>query len=360
MNYLASVEAVNLSKINTLTIATELRYHKYNQVAFMKVAFVGKGGSGKTTISTLFVDYTVKNSSEHVWAIDADLNMHLADQLGLQEEVRALRHISFPESEKDIKSYLIGNNSKIQSISHFKKSSPPTKASNFIVPFKKDDYILQNFSVNRDNLYLSIVGSYHSEGIGASCYHNNLAVFESMLSHTIDLKSTVVVDMVAGTDAFAGTLHAQFDMIVIVVEPTKKSIEVYDQYKTLALEADIWELAFVVGNKVMSNKDQDFIQNHIEEDKLLGYVSHSEHIKEIEQEDGILDINLLEERNVQVFEKILFTLKQQNISFNSRLQRLYKLHNRYVAQGYIKDRLGDLNVQVDITFNFDEFVKQYE
>ena len=45
----------------------------------MKIAFVGKGGAGKTTVSSLFCLYYSKNKS--VLAIDADINMHMAELL---------------------------------------------------------------------------------------------------------------------------------------------------------------------------------------------------------------------------------------------------------------------------------------
>lgn len=82
-----------------------------------------------------------------------------------------------------------------------------------------------------------VVGTYTADGIGTSCYHNNLAVLENMLSHMVDRGEVVIVDMVAGVDAFAGSLHAQFDMVVLVIEPTKRSIEVWKQYEQLAKKA---------------------------------------------------------------------------------------------------------------------------
>jgi len=324
----------------------------------MRIAFVGKGGSGKTTFTSLFTLFVVKNASKNVWAIDADLNMHLAEQLGLK--VDGLKHISDPDSEKDIKQYLIGTSNKIKELSHFKKSTPPTKDSNFILVKDLNNYILNKYSIKRKNLLHSIVGSYHSDSIGASCYHNNLGVLESMLSHTIDIDSTVIVDMVAGVDAFAGTLHAQFDMVVLVVEPTKKSLEVYEQYKILSEEAGIWDEVFVVGNKINSNKDKEFIEKNIDNKKLLGYLNNSEHIREVEQGESDLNFDKLEVENKEVFDNIYTKLSGITISYNQRLKKLYKLHAKYISQGHIKDRFGDLSDQIDLDFNFDNFVRQYE
>jgi CO dehydrogenase maturation factor len=324
----------------------------------MRIAFVGKGGSGKTTFTSLFAKYVSKHTQKHVWVIDADLNMHIAEQLIIN--TKDLKHISDPDSEKDIKSFLIGNSNKVKNVSHFKKSTPPSSESNFIVVKDNDNYIIKNYSAKKDNLFLSIVGSYHVDSIGASCYHNNLAVLESMLSHTIDIDSTVVVDMVAGVDAFAGTLHAQFDVIVLVIEPTKKSLEVYHQYKTLSEEAGIWEDVFVVGNKISSDKDIEFLEKNVDKTKILGYLNNSDHIREVEQGESDLDFEKLEQNNSRVFENIFTILSGLNISYNKRLQKLYKLHTKYIAQGHIKDRFGDLSDQIDLNFNYDELIKKYE
>ncbi|MGH9549742.1 MAG: hypothetical protein ACRD3W_10220, partial [Terriglobales bacterium] len=48
----------------------------------MKIAFVGKGGSGKSTLTSLFIRYLQRNNNQSILAIDADLNMSLAGLLG--------------------------------------------------------------------------------------------------------------------------------------------------------------------------------------------------------------------------------------------------------------------------------------
>ena len=54
----------------------------------MKIAFAGKGGSGKTTLSSLFVRYLAAQGLPVV-AIDADINQHLAEALGASRAAAA-------------------------------------------------------------------------------------------------------------------------------------------------------------------------------------------------------------------------------------------------------------------------------
>lgn len=47
----------------------------------MRIAFLGKGGSGKTTLSSLATRLAPELFTE-IYAIDADINLHLAGALG--------------------------------------------------------------------------------------------------------------------------------------------------------------------------------------------------------------------------------------------------------------------------------------
>lgn len=126
-----------------------------------------------------------------------------------------------------------------------------------------------------------VVGTYAEDGIGTSCYHNNLAVLESMLSHMDDRGEIVIVDMVAGVDAFAGSLHAQFDMVVLVMEPTKRGIEVWRQYQQLAQKAEVADHLFALGNKCQHD-DAEFLQQQLGK-SLLGAMDYSPYLKSLER-----------------------------------------------------------------------------
>jgi CO dehydrogenase maturation factor len=322
----------------------------------MRIAFVGKGGSGKTTLSALFSQY-IKDRAP-ILVIDADLNMHLPALLGFQEIPQEM-HISHPSAVKTIKGYLRGANERIKELIHFRKTTPPAKGSQFIVLHNPNDAILKQFSVGDSDFRLMVVGTYDTDDIGASCYHNNLAILENVLSHLIDTKGNLVTDMVAGVDAFANTLHAQFDMLVLVVEPTKRGIEVYNQYRKLANDAGVANSLFVVGNKVINTADEEFISKHIPTDRLLGFFRVSEYLRVKDQEGGRLDIAMLEPENKKTIKVIAGKLFSIQPDYAARLQRLYDLHRRYVAQDFIRDRFGDLTNHIDEKFDLEKVMKEY-
>jgi CO dehydrogenase maturation factor len=322
----------------------------------MRIAFVGKGGSGKTTLSALFSQY-IKDRAP-VLVIDADLNMHLPALLGFQELPQEM-HISHPSAVKTIKNYLRGTNGRIKELVHFRKTTPPSYGSQLIVLHDPKDTILNQFSVGDSNFRLMVVGTYDTDDIGASCYHNNLAILENVISHLVDSQGNLVTDMVAGVDAFANTLHAQFDMLVLAVEPTKRGVEVYNQYQRLADDANVGDILHVVGNKVRNTADKDFIEKHIPKNKLLGFFGESDYLRLKDQEGGSLDVSILEEPNKAVLREIANKFFAIKPDYKTRLRLLYNLHRRYVAQDFIKERFGDLTGHIDESFDLERVTQKH-
>ena len=77
----------------------------------MKIAFVGKGGSGKTTLASLFAAHLAA-AGRPVLAIDADINQHLAAALGATR-TEAARLPTLGDHLPLIKDYLRGDNPRI-------------------------------------------------------------------------------------------------------------------------------------------------------------------------------------------------------------------------------------------------------
>lgn len=315
----------------------------------MKVAFVGKGGSGKSTLSALF-SLDRAQHSEEVLAIDADLNMHLPELFGM-DAVPVSLHISEPGVATAIKDHLRGTNDRIASVSHFKKTTPPGEGSNLIT-FSSTDPILSSYTVVNDNVRLMTVGTYQEDGIGASCYHNNLAVLENVLSHTVSGDSWVVVDMVAGVDAFASSLHAQFDLTIFVLEPTRRSAEVFKQYQELATESKTADRLRVVANKVTSEAEVAFVREVVPAALLIGTIGSDEHISAHDLTGGALDSRQLTSDYQIVLQDIAAAAHTLAADPDDRLPYLYQLHERYVQQPYVVRAVGDLTHQIDPQFSY--------
>jgi len=316
----------------------------------MRISFVGKGGSGKSTLAASFASYLSHNTDAPVLVFDADLNIHTPELLGVGS-IPYEHHLSHPEATKRIQLWCIGDND-IPNLGAFRKTTPPTRKSNILRVEEFSATPLFDLAAHKSNLSVFAVGTYQEDGIGASCYHNNLAILENIMSHTDDAEGYVVADMVAGVDAFAGTLHAQFDMTCLVVEPTKRSVEVYEKYKTLAAEAGVLDSLMVVGNKVRSADDMAFIAAHVEVDRILGYFYEDEHVREIDRSGGAIVIDNLNEVNRTLLTDIACALQAKPDARNERLEHLWKLHHNYVSQAFVSERFGDLTSQIDREFSY--------
>lgn len=79
----------------------------------MKIAFVGKGGSGKTTLAALFARHLTESAAP-LLCVDADINQHLAAALGATED-EAVMLPALGDHLSEIKEYLRGSNPRISS-----------------------------------------------------------------------------------------------------------------------------------------------------------------------------------------------------------------------------------------------------
>jgi len=312
----------------------------------MRISFVGKGGSGKSTIAGLFTQ-CLRSRDEKVIALDADINQHFADLIDVKLDQDLA--LSRPENVRKIKEHLTKNNSNVESISHVYKTTPPGQGSN-LVTFSDEDFVLSEYGVRPDeNTFFLHVGTYEKEGIGTSCYHTDLAIFENILSHLNLDDEWLAVDMVAGTDAFSNTLHAQFDAVFLVVEPTPEGLEVYNQYRKLSEEAGITENLHLIGNKVMDEEDKAYLEENINQE-FIGFLQFNREIKKLRQRGKIVRKDMMPEG---LFEDMVSSAENSQITSKERLERIHKLHRKYVDQDYVKNAVGDITDQIDKAFSYD-------
>ncbi|CAM3119583.1 ATP-binding protein [Stackebrandtia soli] len=244
----------------------------------MKVAFVGKGGSGKTTMASLFARRAV-DAGRRVLAIDADINQHLAGAFGLSEG-EAARLPKLGEHLASIKDYLRGDNPRIASAEAMLKTTPPGHGSR-LVDVACSATVMRDLTTPVAGLRLAVTGGFTEDDLGVACYHSKVGAVELILNHLVDGDGEyVVVDMVAGAEAFASGMFTRFDRTFLVCEPTRRSVGVYHQYAEYAAEYDV--AISVLGNKIDDAEDVRFLQSHVGE-ALLGWFGRSGYVKRAER-----------------------------------------------------------------------------
>lgn len=244
----------------------------------MKIAFVGKGGSGKTTACSLFVQY-IASQGLPVVAIDADINQHLGQAVGYSaQEVASI--LPLGEHMSEIKEYLRGTNSRISSAEAMLKTTPAGEGSR-LLRVNGSDIFHAHLSLRQNGITLMRTGAFTEQDLGVACYHSKIGAAELYLGHLVDeQKEYVVMDMTAGADAFASGLFARFDVVFLVVEPTLKSISVYQQYKEYSKGFGL--TIKVIGNKAQDEDDIAFIAHAVGED-LLAVLGSSRYVKSCEK-----------------------------------------------------------------------------
>ncbi|MFB7780877.1 ATP-binding protein [Streptomyces bauhiniae] len=322
----------------------------------MKIAFVGKGGSGKTTLSSLFIRHLAAAGAPVV-AIDADINQHLGPALGLDED-QAAALPAMGDRLPLIKDHLRGTNPRIASAETMIKTTPPGTGSRLVRISEPDavyDACARPVELDGGAVRLMVTGPFTEADLGVACYHSKTGAVELFLNHLVDGPGEyVVVDMTAGSDSFASGMFTRFDMTFLVAEPTRKGLSVYRQYKEYA--RDFGVTLKVVGNKVQGQDDVDFLRAEVGDD-LLVTVGHSDWVRAMEK-GRPPRFALLEDGNVRALE----TLREAaDATYGLRdweryTRQMVHFHLRN-AQSWGNQRTGaDLAAQIDPGFVLGESV----
>ena len=248
----------------------------------MRIALVGKGGSGKTTVSALLIRHLAAGGRP-VLAVDADINQHLGVALGLSEE-QAAALSPMAAHLPAIKDYLRGENPLISGAEAMVKTTPPGRGSRLLR--LEEENAVHSLCATRlpgdmENVRLMVTGGFEEKDLGVSCYHSKIGAAELYLNHLVDGPDEyLVMDMTAGADAFASGLFTRFDLTCLVVEPTRKSVSVYQQYREYAKEYDV--TIRVVGNKVTGPDDVAYLREHTGAD-LVACLGASHYVRAQEQ-----------------------------------------------------------------------------
>ncbi len=247
------------------------------RTAGIKVGVVGKGGVGKTTVSGLLARaYSARG--RHVVAIDTDSNPNLGLSLGLTlSETEAIPVLP--------RAVLVGAGGDGPSAADL--------VSQYGRPTPAGPTLLSAIKVTE---------------AGAGCTCSGHAAVRNLLADALVDVDLTLVDMEAGLEHLSrsgGTL-AYADVLVVVCEPTRKSVLTAERTAALAAELGIGHV-LALGNKSRSPEDGDFLNEALAEHGIIPLVGVLPYDSRVADDDraGSVGLRPIEQPVQEVLDAVL-------------------------------------------------------
>ncbi len=217
----------------------------------MKLAISGKGGTGKTTLAALLAQHYADQDRD-VLAVDADPSPCLAGALGLPDDLRKKLH---PISEMD-------------ALIEERTGAKPGASGGFFTLNPRVDDLPERFSVTHKGVRLLEMGSVDLGGSGCICPES--AMLKTLFTHLLFRDDEVlIIDMYAGVEHLGRATVDFVDAMIVVVEPTQRSLGTAAQIKTLSKDIGL-ERLWLVGNKIRTEEELKFLEQESPGLPLLG------------------------------------------------------------------------------------------
>lgn len=197
----------------------------------MKISLCGKGGSGKSVLTTLLANQAISHGLQ-VLVVDSDeSNSGLFRMLGFKEPP-----VPFME--------LLGGKKKLKERMSQKNI------------LREDQFFISDipspYMVKRDNLMLVSIGKILQAFEGCACPMGVLSREFLKKLCLINKNEIVFVDMEAGVEHFGRGIDEAIDYVLLVVEPSFESLSVAEKIKELASGMD--KAVYAIPNKIDSEK----------------------------------------------------------------------------------------------------------
>ena len=251
----------------------------------MKIAIVGKGGSGKTTL-TATLSRLLARRGYSVLAIDGDPNPNLGMALGVTGPALAAQH-SLPRSileertDASGETQIVGLAEPIQAITAEHGISAPDGVT-----------LLMNVQIEHG---------------GGGCLCGEHITVRDMLGYMVEQEGQfTILDMEASVEHMGRGTPRYADVLLMVTEPYYRSLETTGRLAPLARDIEVKQM-YVVANKVRGARDEEAIHRYCAEHELdvLAVLPFDEEVVEAESSGKpILDVDP-ESAYVRVVEQLL-------------------------------------------------------
>ena len=221
----------------------------------MKIAVSGKGGVGKTTFSAVLARL-LSSEGKRVFAIDADPDANLASAVGIPASTKI---VPLAQMRKLIRERTEAGDG---GFGVFFKLNPTVSD----IPDK--------FFVEHAGVKVLVLGAVQIGGGGCACPEN--VFLKALLNHLmLQRDEIVIVDMEAGIEHLGRATVTGIDLLVVVIEPGRHSIDTARRIESLARDIGIKRVAVVV-NKVRDEDQEKQVLEHLEGMEVVGVMHYDE------------------------------------------------------------------------------------
>ena len=219
----------------------------------MKLAVAGKGGVGKTTLTALLAQ-TYADRGREVLAVDTDPVPSLAQALAFPTELRAgLRPIA-----------------EMADLIEERTGAKPGVAGGFFTLNPRVDDLPARFSALHGGVRLLEMGGVDSGGAGCICPES--ALLKMLFTHLLFRDDDVLLfDMYAGVEHLGRATVDFVDALLVVAEPTRRSLSAATQIATLGRDVGL-DRTWLVGNRVRGDDDLAFLRDDAPGLGLVGWL----------------------------------------------------------------------------------------
>jgi CO dehydrogenase maturation factor len=226
----------------------------------MKLAIAGKGGSGKSTIAAALALLQARQGGR-VLAVDADPDANLASALGVPPD-RQAEIVPIADRKALIEER---TGAKVRQYGQMFKMNPEVSD------------ISNEYALVHDGVALLVLGAIEAGGSGCACPESVLirALVTDLVLYRHD---SLVMDLEAGVEHLGRGTARGVDLMLVVVEPSRMSIECAERVVRMAGDIGITDIR-IVANKVFSSEDERWIRAALPDHRVIAVIPYSDAIR---------------------------------------------------------------------------------
>ena len=225
----------------------------------MKIAISGKGGVGKSTVAAALALLMARNG-KRVLAIDADSDTNLAAALGISEKdqdkiIPVAEQVALIEER---------TGAKVKQYGQIFKLNPEVSD------------IADKYATSINGVDLLVLGAIDKGGGGCACPENVL--LRALVSDLVLYNdNALIMDMEPGVEHLGRATAQGVDVMLIVAEPGKRSVDSTNRILRMAKEIGLKNI-HIIANKIKYPEDEEYIRGAFPGHDIISFIPYSDKI----------------------------------------------------------------------------------